>query len=133
MVVSPGFRPEEQTMSASPVVLFVEDEPLIRALAVDVLEEAGFEVIEAPTADYAVVVLAKRPDVRVVVTDVDMPGRLNGFQLARIVQDYYHQVGVVVGSGRARPKPGDLSPEAIFLAKPYGPSTLVAAIRKVAA
>lgn len=120
-------------MSASPVVLFVEDEPLIRALAVDVLEEAGFEVIEAPTADYAVVVLAKRPDVRVVVTDVDMPGRLNGFQLARIVQDYYHQVGVVVGSGRARPKPGDLSPEAIFLAKPYGPSTLVAAIRKVAA
>ena len=60
-----------------PVVLVVEDEALIRMLAVDVLEEAGFEVIEAPSADYAVLVLDKRDDIRVVFTDVDMPGRLN--------------------------------------------------------
>ena len=68
-------------------VLVVEDEPLVRALAVDVLEEAGFDVLEAATADYALVVLEKREDICVLLTDVDMPGRLNGFQLAHIVQE----------------------------------------------
>jgi CheY-like chemotaxis protein len=55
----------------------VEDEPLVRALAADVLEEAGFVVIEAPSADYAMVVLGKRSDVAVVFTDVEMPGHHN--------------------------------------------------------
>ena len=86
-----------------PVVLVVEDEALIRMLAVDVLEEAGFEVIEAPSADYAVLVLDKRDDIRVVFTDVDMPGRLNGFQLARHIQDHHHRVRVIIGSGKCRP------------------------------
>ena len=54
------------------VVLVVEDEPLIRAIAVDVLEEAGFDVLEAPTADYALLLLEKRQDIRVLVTDVDI-------------------------------------------------------------
>lgn len=44
------------------VVLVVDDKPLIRLLAADVLEEAGFEVIEAPTADEAVLVLGTRSD-----------------------------------------------------------------------
>lgn len=115
------------------VVLVVENDPLVRALAVDVLEEAGFEVIEAPSADYAVVVLERRPDVRVVFTDVEMPGGLNGLQLARIVQHHHQRAGVVVGSGRALPTSSDLSPDAIFLAKPYAASALVEAVRNLAA
>jgi len=115
------------------VVLVVENDPLVRALAVDVLEEAGFEVIEASSADYAVIVLEKRPDVRVVFTDVEMPGKLDGIQLARIVQHRYQRAGVVVGSGRERPTPSELSPDAAFLAKPYAPATLVDAIRRLAA
>jgi CheY-like chemotaxis protein len=128
-------RPDIETpfMSGSAVILVVEDEALVRALAVDILEEAGFEVIEAPSADYAVLVLEQRSDVRVVFTDVEMPGRLNGFQLARIIQDYYHRTGVVVGSGRVQPTSGELSPKAIFLAKPYRASALVEAVRKLAA
>jgi CheY-like chemotaxis protein len=53
------------------VVLVVEDEPLVRALAVDALEDEGFEVIEASTGDYALAVLKARRDVDVVLTDVD--------------------------------------------------------------
>jgi DNA-binding NtrC family response regulator len=117
---------------AGAVILVVEDEPLVRALAVDVLEEAGFEVIEAPTADHAVLVLETRSDIRVVFTDVDMPGRLNGFQLARIVQDHHHKVGVIIGSGKARPQPGEMAPDAIFLPKPYATSMLVAVVRRMA-
>jgi DNA-binding NtrC family response regulator len=118
---------------ARPVVLVVEDEPLIRALAVDVLEEAGFEVIEASTADYAMTVLDKREDIRVVFTDVDMPGRLNGFQLARHVQDHHHRVGVIIGSGKCRPGPGDVAPGTTFLQKPYGLEKLVREVRRLAA
>lgn len=115
------------------VVLVVEDEPLVRALAVDALEDAGYDVIEAPSADYALLVLSRRPDVRVVFTDVDMPGRLNGFELARFVEDHHHRVRVIVGSGVSRPRPGDISPTALFLAKPYAPMALVEAVRTLAA
>jgi DNA-binding NtrC family response regulator len=111
------------------VVLVVEDEPLVRAMAVDVLEDAGFEVIEASTADYAVTVLDAREDIRVLFTDVEMPGRLNGFQLARIVQDHHHRVRVIIGSGRARPSAGDMAPHAVFLEKPYAPETLTKTVR----
>src|SRR5687768_11209626 len=97
-----------------PVILVVEDEPLIRALAVDILEEAGFEVVEAPTADYAITVLDKRSDVRVVFTDVDMPGKVNGFELARFVQDHHQHIGVIVGSGKCYPAPGEVPPATVF-------------------
>jgi two-component system, response regulator PdtaR len=123
----------DQRPLSLPVVLVVEDEPLVRALAVDVLEEAGFEVIEAPTADYAVGVLDKRSDIRVIFTDVDMPGRLNGFQLARLVQDHYHRVNVIVSSGKCRPWPSDIPPGTIFLGKPYTLTLLVEAVRRLAA
>src|SRR5918997_7083862 len=117
----------------APVILVVEDEALVRMLAVDVLEEAGFDVIEAPNADYAVLVLDKREDIRVVFTDVDMPGRLNGFQLARHVQDHHHRVRVIIGSGKCRPGPDDIAPGMIFLQKPYPLETLVQEVRRLAA
>ena len=91
-------------------VLVVEDEPLVRALAVDDLEGAGFDVLEASTADYALVVLETREYICVLLTDVDRPGRLNGFQLARIVQDHFHRVQVVIVSGKARPNGDDIAP-----------------------
>jgi CheY-like chemotaxis protein len=114
------------------VVLVVEDEPLIRAFAADMLEDAGFEVVESPTADHAVTVLKKRPDVRVVFTDVHMPGRLSGFHLARHIEDHHQRVGVVVTSGKAGPQPGDMSPKAKFLFKPYRTEALVRAVREMA-
>src|SRR3954470_1387933 len=103
------------------VVLVVEDEPIVRALAADMLEDAGFEVVEAPTADYAATVLETRPDVRVVFTDVHMPGRMNGYDLARLIDDHHHRIGIVVTSGKAGPQPGELSPKASFLFNRTGP------------
>jgi CheY-like chemotaxis protein len=60
----------------------VEDEPAVRAIAVEFLEHEGFEVIEAPSADHAVTMLQAKNDIGVVFTDVTMPGHLNGFDLA---------------------------------------------------
>src|SRR3712207_3512208 len=114
-----------------PVVLLVEDEPLVRTVQVDILREAEFWVLEAQDADEAFEILKRRPDVRAVLTDVDMPGSLDGFEFARLVEQGWPEVGVLVISGKTRPSPGDLPPKGGFLPKPYDSNTLVNALRQV--
>ncbi len=113
-----------------PVVLVVEDEPLGRALAVDALEDEGFEVIEASTGDYALAVLKARPDVDVVLTDVDMPGAVDGFQLARIALTMFPHVMVIVVSGGVRPGFSGLAPDARFVPKPYRADMIIRMIHE---
>jgi DNA-binding NtrC family response regulator len=104
-------------------VLVVEDDFLIRANAVDIIEEAGFRVDAASSADEAIRVLEERRNVGVVFTDVHMPGSLTGLDLARLVEHKWPGTGVIVTSGRATKM--DIPSRAIFLAKPYSSSELV--------
>jgi DNA-binding NtrC family response regulator len=104
-------------------VLVVEDDFLIRANAVDIIEEAGFRVDGAGSADDAIRILEQRRNVGVVFTDVHMPGSLNGLDLARLVEQKWPGTGVIVTSGRAMKM--DIPGRAIFLAKPYSSSELV--------
>jgi CheY-like chemotaxis protein len=69
------------------VVLVVEDETLVRMFMADFLDEAGFKVFEAVNADEALTVLQARPDIQVVVTDIEMPGTMNGLELTRVVRE----------------------------------------------
>jgi CheY-like chemotaxis protein len=98
-----------------PVVLLVEDEPLVRLTQVDILREAGFWVVEAADADEAFETLRRRGDVNVVLTDVDMPGSLDGFEFARLVAQGWPETGVLVISGKAFPDEGDLPPSATLV------------------
>lgn len=66
------------------IVLIVEDEPLLRMMAADLVEEAGFEAVEAEDADEAVRILETRSDIRIVFTDIDMPGSMDGMRLAAV-------------------------------------------------
>ena len=68
------------------VVLIVEDEALVRMPAVDTIEEAGFEILEATNADEAILLLEARLDITVVFTDIEMPGSMNGLRLAEAVR-----------------------------------------------
>jgi two-component system, response regulator PdtaR len=115
------------------VVLVVEDEALVRMFAADLLrEEGGFKVFEAGSADEALIVLeATSNEVQAVVTDVEMPGTLDGFTLARIVTQAWPHIGNVVVSGRMAPGPGVLPHGARFLAKPYRPAALIEAVHAV--
>lgn len=108
-----------------PIVLLVEDEPLVRLTQADVLREAGFWVVEAYNADEAFEILRRKANVRVVLTDVDMPGSIDGFEFARLVAQGWPEVGVLVTSGKALPQQGDLPPSAVFIAKPVRPAALV--------
>jgi DNA-binding NtrC family response regulator len=104
-------------------VLVVEDDFLIRANAVDIIEEAGFQVDAASSADEAIRVLEERRNVGVVFTDVHMPGSLNGLDLVRLVAHKWPGTGVIVTSGRATKM--DIPSRAIFIPKPYSSSELV--------
>ena len=79
------------------------------------------------------VVLNKRSDVAVVFTDVEMPGHLNGLDLARFIRDHYPSITVVIASGRVRTSPGDMPRDAIFLPKPYALQALLDTFQKLAA
>jgi CheY-like chemotaxis protein len=114
------------------VILVVEDQTLVRMFMTDFLDEAGFKVFEAVSADEALTVLEARPDVQAVVTDIEMPGSMNGIALAKVVRGRWLGIGVVVTSGRQRPGPDDLPETAAFLAKPYLPETVVTVVRQMA-
>jgi CheY-like chemotaxis protein len=114
------------------VILLVEDEVLVRMVAADVLEDAGFTVLESTNAEEALRLLETRPDVQVLFTDVNMPGALDGLGLAQAVHERSPGVGILIGSGRIRPGIGELPVGARFIAKPYAPSALTDAVRAVA-
>ena len=112
-----------------PVVLLVEDEPFIRLATADALEDAGFEVIETANAQAAHEVLLRRTDVRVLFTDVKMPGSMNGLELASLVRSRWPHISVVITSGHLEPGNGMLPQEAVFIAKPYSEQAPAMAIR----
>lgn len=112
-------------------ILVVEDEALIRMFMADVLSDAGFRVVEAVNADEALLMLAARSDVSVLVTDVRMPGTIDGLVLARTVADRWPDIGILVCSGHAQPTDGGLPVGAVFLHKPYRAEVLVTAVERL--
>jgi CheY-like chemotaxis protein len=100
------------------VVLVAEDESLVRMFTADFLVEAGYTVIEASSAVAALRQLEVTPNVRVLLTDVEMPGEMDGLELAREVQSRWPEVVIIVTSGRARPGREELAVGAEFFQKP---------------
>lgn len=100
-------------------ILVVEDEPLIRLGLASVIEDAGYEVVEAASADEAIRRLEANREIRLVLTDVDMPGSMDGIQLANYVRGRWPPIRLIVISGKVGVKPGELPPGARFMSKPY--------------
>ncbi|RSV33283.1 response regulator [Sphingomonas sp. ABOLE] len=99
-------------------VLVVEDEPFVRMIAAGMLQEGGFRVVEAPDATEALDLL-ERHQVAVVFTDINMPGLIDGLQLAAIVKERYPHVKVIITSGRQWLGSDALPSDSVFLPKPY--------------
>jgi CheY-like chemotaxis protein len=112
------------------IVLVVEDEPLLRMLAVDLVEDAGFEAIEAPDAQEAVRILESRNDIRIVFTDIDMPGAMDGIMLAAAVRDRWPPIEIVIVSGHRRPAQNQLPSRSVFFSKPYDSMRLTKTLLK---
>jgi len=110
-----------------PTVLVVEDETLIRELVAEELEVAGYTVVIANDADQAIAILEARQDIRLVFTDINMPGSMNGLKLAAAVRDRWPPVHIIITSGKVRPL--EIPANALFIPKPYVGKNVVAAIR----
>jgi len=116
-----------------PVVLVVEDEVLLRWTATAIIEGAGFDVVEAGTGIEAISVLEKRSDIRTVFTDVEMPGSINGLQLAHLVRTRWPSIRIMATSGQLRLRDDDLPEGARFLHKPYAVTDLTDTLRELMA
>ena len=114
------------------VVLVVEDEPLLRLMALDLVEQAGLIAIEATNADDAILILERRSDIRIIFTDIDMPGSMDGLRLAATVRDRWPPVRIIVTSGHRRVDVTNLPDGAIFLSKPYDIDALTTQLRTFA-
>lgn len=112
-------------------ILVVEDEPLIRLGLVSVIEDAGYEVAEASSADGAIRELEADLDIRLVLTDVDMPGSMDGIRLAHYVRHRWPPVQLIVISGKVGVKPEQLPSGVHFLAKPYQEPHLLGLVRNL--
>jgi CheY-like chemotaxis protein len=113
------------------VVLIVEDEFLIRMEAVNLIRDAGFDVVEAGNADEAILVLESRLDITVVFTDIQMPGSMDGLKLAAAIRGRWPPIKIVATSGLLHLSEDDLPSGSRFLPKPYSPPQVVGALREL--
>ena len=115
-------------------ILIVEDEFLIRLTLAEVLTDEGYTVMEAETADEAVKLLEQTPDIDVLLTDIQLPGQLDGRALVQHVRQTQPDLPVIFMTGRpdAAVAHGAGARE-IYVAKPYLPSEICAAVRKMLA
>jgi two-component system, response regulator PdtaR len=113
-----------------PGILVVEDDPIVRMVAVDFIGELDLPVYEAGDADEAMRVLERQRNIVALFTDINMPGTMDGLELARRVRRERPWVQVVVTSGRGQSL-RDIPPGGIFLAKPYRGAQLVRMLREM--
>ncbi|MBL8575605.1 MAG: response regulator [Mesorhizobium sp.] len=113
-------------------VLVVEDEPLVLMDISDQLQAHGFDVIEASSADEALVHLSTHSDIAVIFTDVDMPGTMNGLKLAAAVRERWPPIKIIVTSGHhILPNDYGLPEGSRFFPKPYGVDAVTRAMREL--
>ncbi|WP_235535762.1 response regulator [Sphingopyxis sp. Root1497] len=111
-----------------PHILIVEDDPLILMLAVGVIEDAGYPALKASDADEAMALLERRPEIGIVFTDIEMPGSMDGLELAACIRERWPDVEILVTSGGVRVSDASLPPRGQFLRKPYSARELTAKI-----
>jgi CheY-like chemotaxis protein len=110
------------------VILVVEDHPLVRMAVLEVVTEAGFETLEASSASGAIRTLEARPDIRLVFTDAEMPGTMNGIGLAHYIRKRWPPVKLIIVSGKREIASEELPAGARFFHKPYRETSVVEAM-----
>lgn len=105
-------------------VLVVEDDEIVRPLMVEALLLLGLDVTECADGEEAVAVLEASADLSLVITDVRMPGSVDGLALSKFIWARWPDLPVVIVSGNTVLPPGFLAANARFLPKPVSLNTL---------
>lgn len=126
--------PQADPVAARVRVLVVEDEFLIRLTLSEVLADEGYDVLEAESGDEALLLLQANPGVRVLLTDVQLPGSLDGRALATRARTLLGDLPVIFMTGRPDSMTGEpVDARTEFVAKPYLPSEICRAVAKMLA
>lgn len=116
---------------SAPVILIVEDDELQKLLVVDIVTQAGFGAIAACDADEAVAILESRSDIVLVLTDINMPGSMDGLKLAHAVRNRWPPIKIIVVSGRDLAS--ELPTDSRFFTKPYQTDAMISEIQSLIA
>jgi CheY-like chemotaxis protein len=111
-------------------VLVVEGDALVQLELADWLKELGLRVFSADNADDAIQLMESHPEIELLLTDIRMPGSMDGIRLAHFVADRWPPVKIIVLSGNLATALSELPPESIFVPKPYDSETLLRALSR---
>lgn len=115
-------------------ILLVEDEPLIRFILAEELTEAGFKVREAESGDQAAILIEAQPEYfTLLVTDIHMPGKLDGIEVARLLRHRRPDIPIIYITARsdALNGVGGLGRKDVLVSKPFAPSKLMAVVQRL--
>jgi two-component sensor histidine kinase/DNA-binding response OmpR family regulator len=110
-------------------VLVVEDEMMLRMRAVDIVEDAGFTAVEAVNADDALAILESRSDIKLLFTDIQMPGSMDGLKLANAVHERWPSIKIILVSGQLKLTDDDKPAESRFFGKPLDVQQMIAELQ----
>lgn len=104
---------------------------LLRMRVVDMVEDAGYVPVEAVDADEAMAILRSRSDIALMLTDVQMPGSMNGLQLAHAVRENWPPIKIILASGQLKLSGSDIPLDSRFFGKPLQSDEIIAEMREM--
>ena len=110
-------------------ILIVEDDVLTNEYLEFILEQAGYDVVSATSADEAAALLEDRDDVQLIVTDINLPGTMNGLRLAAAVKARRPEMNIIIVTGCGAPQGDEIPPGSLFVPKPYNARKMIEAVR----
>jgi two-component system, response regulator PdtaR len=113
------------------VILTVEDEFLVSEYLSRILKDEGYSVISVLSADEAIAVLESRNDIRLIITDINMPGTMNGLKLAAAVRGRWPPIRIIIATGLRPPTKDQMPTGSLLLQKPYTPVSVVEAVERL--
>jgi CheY-like chemotaxis protein len=112
-------------------VLVVEDDEVLRMCATEVVADAGFSSVEAANADEAFAILENRSDIALLFTDIQMPGSMDGLDLARTVHDRWPAIKIILVSGRVKPSEHERPVNSRFFQKPFAMKQMIEGLQEM--
>jgi two-component system, response regulator PdtaR len=113
------------------VILTVEDEFLVSEYLSRILKDEGYSVISVLSADEAIAVLESRNDIRLIITDINMPGTMDGLKLAAAVRGRWPPIRIIIATGLRPPTKDQMPTGSLLLQKPYTPVSVVEAVERL--
>lgn len=118
---------------ALPAVLIVEDEAILRLVAMELAEDAGLAVFGAAAAAEGIAQVEAHPEIGIVFTDISMAGSMNGLAMSRVIHERWPSIKFMVTSGKVAPTASQMPSGAVFFAKPYDFNNVTETFRRLAA